>query len=280
MEFDFMDLTEAKKLIAGYLTDSFVPREQLEEACKVANTDPEYIRYLVDELGLHGEWVSECDIFQSNLAEFSEMSEEEQRSEMKDNQEHMMECDMCRRAYWDLKTSWIQALETDTGGTKIKLPDPIILYRSDLGLHESKQGPPPVAQEIVAIAAEKIPVEEAAAEAVAEEGRKYHAWRREDPETGCVIGIFTSWLPDGKVSLRVEIECEGDESFDMETYQIEVYDAYNDVLMVAGRLQDFLEKGIELVAGLWRVRLFSGDRPEADAWELRLQIKGGASSTL
>lgn len=274
---------EARRTIASYLTGQRVRGEDLERAWAIARSDADHLRHLTREFGMEEHWISDCDVFRSSIAEFSEMSRREREREAPELLQHAEVCEACRRAYWDFRPLWISEAThavAAKGRTIIReLAERIRLAVDAAGrLLELGPGPQSVREPLVAATVGTAltgSVLEAGAGLPPELERK--EWVLPDEETKWTIRLAVSGLPSGDA--RVTLRLEGEAGiFKSAQVRIEVRAAEGDSLLLAGRLSDFETEPILLPRGSWILRLLATTAEGSRVWEIPLDITEGAGA--
>jgi hypothetical protein len=270
-----MNLEEAKSLIARYLTGQPVAVERLRVACEAVRPDWDYLQHLRQELGLHDDWSSDCDSFLANVAELSELSRSQREREMPELVTHLAACDTCRRAYWSINPAWVarsaDALKENAGQLRKELAEQICLAFDELGnLIEQGFGPPASSPELVfgtmSGGGEFFPSE-------AGEQERKKQWSLADEESGWVVQFETEACSETEVSFRCSIRRKFDELLDASGVRIEVWDAQNKALHLAGALGDFAQEPLVLTGGSWLLRLQTSDKDGELSWEIPLRLR-------
>ena len=269
-----MTPAEAKKTIACYLAGQRVSRAVLENAWSVLHSAAEQLRPLGEELGLEGEWGSECDVFLSHLAEFSELSKTEREQRMPESVAHVEDCASCRRAYWNVRPLWISeaasALQQKAGAIRRRLAEPIRLAIDQTArLLEQGIGPLSTAEIAGATAGALLG---AAPEGRFAEPMERKEWMLKDEQEGCVIHLIVCGLPSGQAGVNCALEAASPAAAQPEQARIELRDAEHDSLHLAGRLSDFQAEPILLPQGSWILRVQSSSREGARTWDLPLEL--------
>jgi len=271
-----MQIEDARRLIASYLTGRPVSGEALAAACEMAKTDAEYIQYLKEELGLRSDWVSECDVFLSNLAEFGEMSSEERDTEMPGLMSHLAHCQSCRRAYWEVVPLWKPATAPGGGGPSVKrLAEGLVVVADTFGrVRQSGWGPSP---EEVVVAAAAAGGEPAAAglggPQVGPHGMGPRRWVFRDEEGGCTIHLEVCGRESGGMAIGCRLEAAEASPATSARLRLEVRQVDNNVLFVAGPLANFLAAPLFLPWGEWLIRLLAAGAADTHVWEIPLSLE-------
>jgi len=255
-----VELSQAKGVIASYLAGRGVSGRELEEALYIARSDREYVEHLKEELGAHGDWVSECDIFLSRLAEFVEMSVDEKRGQCPELVEHVSRCACCGEAYWQVASAW--AREESASADAKSLDGTILLEASASGMLLQKGwGPAAMRQERIAVAAGAA--EAPAAEAV------WREWKLDDPDLQVCIGLLLKSSGGGNFELRCALETYEGSPIDAREVSIEVLEAGSGALVLSGSSAEpvFLE------CGNWLVRVACALGGHVHRWEIPLAME-------
>lgn len=276
-----MNLKEAKSLIAAYLTGQPVAAGRLRVACEAVRSDEDYLQHLRQELGMHDDWSSDCDSFLANVAELSELSGSQREREMPGLVGHLAACNTCRRAYWSIKPTWMarraDVLKENAGRLRKELADQICLAFDELGnLIEQGFGPPAARPELVhgtllGGADESFPGE-------AGEQERKKRWSLADEESGWIVWLETVGRGESEVSVSCSIQREGDEALDASSVRIEVWDAQNETLHLAGALGDFAQEPPILTAGSWLLKLQTADKDGELSWEIPLTLRSAGKT--
>lgn len=270
------DLRGAIELIAAYVVGRrSASHEELARACRVVHSDPNYLRYLQDELGLHGEWVSECDVFESRVAEFSEMSAAERAAEVPELVAHVEACSSCRQTYWDVRESWIRSV-TQTGRMVVqRLGESIRMAVDDVGrLLQLGLGPPestivPVFATLDAPDADDVGGDRAPTP---------KEWVLRDREAGCAIRLLLRGQPANELTLGCSVDWDEPARIETGWVRIEVHDATTRSMLLSGPLSTFRTQPISLRPGSWIVRVET-TVPTQRAWEIPLEIEAGVADS-
>jgi hypothetical protein len=262
-----MDLQEAKKIFALYLTGQNVPEALLEQARQVVRSDQEYTRYLSEEVGMSDNWIIDCEVFLSHLAEFSEMTAVERRREMPELTLHVERCNTCRQAYWEVNPLW--TLEAARSTSK-ELAQHIKLTLDNAGwLREQGPGPPSVEQERVGA---ELRAQKKGDLASGASWVKEKEWRLSDEEANCTIHLFISGQPNGEAMLRCEIEYKHTPAT-ASGAKIEVREVGSGSLLLDRSLSDLQSKPIHLLPGSWKIKLQSPGDEVIREWIIPLELK-------
>ena len=265
-----MEAEEAKGIIASFLTGEHAARAELKRAVDTVRSDPEYVEHLRREFGSHDEWVSECDIFLSSLAEFAEMSPERRLRDMPESTEHLEKCDSCRTMYWQVMPLWIAEPSADETVAEKSLAGIISLTLDASGeLRQIGFGPPAVVRREMAAAAGAVVLGKTAYDA-----GQWTEWVFDDPETAAIVRLRISSDPTGDLKVECRVETEEGAPVDPKQVRIEVRDADKDTLYLSGLLSRF-RGHLSLPAGSWLIRLVSTFGPQTYSWDIPLQLGGG-----
>jgi hypothetical protein len=196
-----MEMEEAKQIIAAYVSGDHFSERDLNEAVRVARSDRVYGRRLLRGLGLWGRRQRECDVFLSNLAEFSEMDPEVREAEMPELVDHMKRCRSCLKAYWEVVSIW-------SGRGTIKKAEPFIIVLDPSGsIRAGESCPPP--QERTARAAGHPPAlleSRDITEDRQREQEQHLEWELEDPDAAVTILFVVEPDKDDRGTLLVGCE--------------------------------------------------------------------------
>jgi hypothetical protein len=260
-----MNIAEARKIITLYLTGNDVAHEPLARACEVARSDEQYAKSLIEELGLHEDWTSECDVFRSHVAEFSEMSREERAQEMPTLVTHVEACLVCRRTYWHVTSLWeaAVAIKGQIKTTCKRLAEHIRLTVDKAGrLEERGCGPLPLTHAFFA-AVLAAPTEEAERE----------EWILPDEDGQYAIHLVVCGLPSGTVTVSYTLQGEHEAIPQARHIRLEVCKAGSDMPMASGPLSTFQTQPIQLRQGSWVLRLQAPSPSGNRTWEIPLDIE-------
>ena len=239
---------QAKKRVADYLTGARVPLPELEEACRAAGSDREYVERLGRTVGLRGVRPSPCAAFRSSLAEFCELTKDEARDEMPELYAHVQACPACRTAYWGLLDDWWAEDPAEPRARVLSRAIDVALTGG--GICEQGLGPPAVRRARVALAAGAGAEAEPPPDAEPE-----RQWRLADAEADVEVVVTLRAETPERADLRVELIGEGSARFDRRSLWLEVEDVERRAQVLAAPLQDRESESIPLTPGRWRVRL-------------------------
>ena len=276
-----LELDDAKRLIADYLTGAYVAGDQLEAACRMANSDRGYVVALKSAVGLLGDQPSFCALFRSRLAEFSAMTADERANEMPEFLDHLDVCRPCRCAFWDLNPLWRIGIADAAGVAAIvkDLGEPIHLTVSHWGSVERGAGPLSVESTTVASAAGYRRVGTRGlpqGEAPLPDAKRRRQWRFIDPDADGSVCVEVAALQPGEVNVNVRFEPVGEPMLDQHGFWITVRNVERAATRLSGPLDQFLLDGFILEEGLWSIRL----RAQSEAgrtlnWNIPLVIQRG-----
>jgi hypothetical protein len=260
-----MIAAEAKRVLASYLAGERVSAEELEQARGMLGAERWYRRFLDEELGTHGEWVSECDAFLERLGEFSELAGEERARRMPSLAAHVEECAACRHAYWSVKPLWVARVVEGARGLCRSLAEQIRLGVDQAGrLLEEGLCPPSLTLQPVGVTA-------ALPGAVEAERRE---WELRDEDAGCLIRLGISGAASGQVAVSCAVE--GLEP--PERLRVDVRGQTGDTTLFSGTFAEFQVEPFILPPGAWLIRIRSVSAPEPRIWEIPLTIGTGPST--
>jgi hypothetical protein len=269
---------EAKRMMASYLTGRRVSREDLEQARALIGEEGPTRRFLAEELGTHEEWVSECDVFLSRLAEFSELAAEERERRMPRLAAHLEACPACRQAYWDVKPLWITRVAREAAGGVQEmcrgLAERIRLGVDQVGrLLEEGLCPPSLVLEPLAAGA---PGRVAAA---------HRVWELRDEDSGAAIHLEIAGGAGGGIAVNCALESlEPLRPGMIRTRgavappRLEVLRQPGGELLLSGSLTDFQTEPFVLPPGEWVIRVSGGAGTEGCLWEIPLSVEAKPSA--
>jgi hypothetical protein len=265
-----MECEEGKRTIAQYILGAYVSRERLEEALASVRSDREYLDYLHRQMGSCG-WVSPCDILQSRLDEFAEMTLEERESKVPELTEHFRACPSCQEAYWQMMPLWIDDLPSKPvaagQGSSRRLAEPIVLTLGLSGRMTHRAGPLRVRPQVVAAAAGG-PL----AGAPDEDEGKWQEWILPDDETGVSVELRMRALESGEVRLAWTVKREDGSIVDPHRVRIRAQDRQGGQIAVSECLSR-LRSTIHLPAGSWNIRLSCEIDESIKNWEIPLDFE-------
>ncbi len=263
-----MNLSDAKKTIAAYMVGDPVAREALEQALQIVRReDSEYAAFLERELDLGADWQSDCAVFLENLAEFSDMDDEERQEEMPELVAHLDVCRSCLMAYWKFRPLWSEGAEPaetgDAGGVVICLADHIRVRVGAAGqLSEHGTGPP--SERLVQMAKAAGPLDEAeVVNNVPPTGEAEKQWVLRDDVSGCAFRLTLCGSGSGEVSLRCEFEGQPPEGIGLGDVHLEAREADSGRLREGRPLARLVGGQITLAPINWLI-------------DLRLRLPGGS----
>jgi hypothetical protein len=257
-----MTQAEAQTIIADYLVGRRVPPKRLEEASAVIRADPALRKRFERDLGTGDDWVSECDMTLSRLAEFSGRPEPDRQ--MPSVAEHLRECASCREVLWGIKPLWTERV----GGVARSLATSLRVRLAAAGQLLDIGWGPPSSLTIFAAATAALPGSEPPAP---------RSWELTDEEAGYVIRIG---LSPGAGSM-VRLTCAAlplRPDAPSESLRLEVlFDSGGlgpQRSLARGPLEQFETSPIPLPAGSWvlRLRRSRGGPP----WEIPIQVEPSA----
>ncbi len=265
-----MDTTEAKRIIASYLTGhQRVTREELNQACESIKSDEVYLLYLRQELGLGDDWVILCDAFAERAAEFCEMSDEERRDEMPDLLEHLGTCGSCRGLYWEISPLWREQAAATARSFTRELSERIRLLIDKAGrMREQGLGPPPIY--LPQVVPTLSPSEEGLPELAGAEKRK--EWSLIDEAADCELKITIEGQAGRGAKVSCWIQPGPSQRISAERTSIEVCDAATGSLLLAGKLSDIEVEPIYLAPGSWLIHLLTEGREGSFDWRIPLEL--------
>jgi len=268
-----MRMEEARGVIAAYITGNRIPHDRLRTACETAGSDAEYVRHLTEELGMHRDWVCECDVFLANAAEFAEMSKSEREREMPGILAHLATCHSCRQVYWAIRPMWKKP--DLVGGAAVAAVAETIVLHADEGGQLRERGLGPLSEEALHVAAAaggEITLKEADELARDIEAAARRRWLLPDDEARCTIHLEVQELTGKGAVLSCELECLEGSTVDVARVRIEVCDAVDDSLFLAGRLPDIQRSPIAVPLGSWIIRLRDVEPTGGRTWEITLDL--------
>lgn len=271
-----MKLDKAKKILASFLSGyENVAPEDLKLACEIANADGDYVSHILQEFGLDGNWVNTCEIFRVNVAEFSELSREEQKKEMPCLLDHLESCPECRSLYWSIKPHW--AIKAGSGVTqklkkvcKTLSEDLHIVFDSVGTIKESLKGPPSLKYAAVAgVMGGEIIEDGIPSQHNIEESRRKE-WIFEDEDFDCFIRLTVFSAKDDEVEVSIELGSRTDGAIDIDTVRVEIIDNQDSVFL-SGRLADVQSEPIIIPKGKWRFFLTLYENGVESVWEIPVE---------
>lgn len=274
-----MKLAKAKSIVASYLTGHRVQQDILLKAFEVARMDEEYLQYLSVELGTTPAGGSNCVIFLSRVAEFSEMSEGERQRETPELLSHVKACPSCRRAYWRVRPVWV--LET-AGAVKDKLRtitkvliEPIRIAVDRAGrLLEVEGGTAAYDLDRAAVGSLMGGHGEPSPENNETDEQDRRRWVLSDEDANCHIRLLLCVLPSGETKMSCVVEAAPPVLMEADRVRVEVRSAEDRALFLAGRLADFRTEPILLPEGSWSVELECPIGGQAYTYKIPVNIEG------
>lgn len=278
-----MELAEAKRIISRYLAGKGrVSYDELTSACRVVQSDREYVRFLRTEIGLDDHRLSMCSLAQSQMHEICEMSYEERRREMPKLAEHLGECESCRRLFWQIKPLWTSEKKEPSKTDRPKV------WRKSLSEHIRilltrardllEPGFGPLSQQMPAVAGtlSRKPLER---ERIADRdlfpgpinerhGATRKVWLLEDDEAGCSIRLVVETELGGGVKVWYELTDANGASGVFEIRK--KGDAYP---RLQGRLPDIQIEPLVLESGSWVITIKVIIEGISFAWDIHLDIE-------
>jgi hypothetical protein len=258
-----MNRNEAIEAIVSYLQGRAIPAEALERAWEILRGDGAFVRELRETAGALPDSTEECEAFLSNLAEFSDLSgDEERRAEMPEMAEHRESCSYCRRAFWAIEPPWIAE------GEHARLAEPLVVSLDDACcLHDRGLGPA------------FVPIDSADEEVVAAQmalesrpqwvgDSSLHQCVLEDRETESTITVRVGAVAPGQVGVSCDLS-----PLDPGETWIEVRQAEEPVPALAQSLADCRVLPIVLGPGAWVIRLRAMKAGRTHTWDLPLEIR-------
>lgn len=273
-----MELSQARKTIAAYVAGQAVPSKALAEACRRVHADPHYVRYLLDEFGLLDDWVSECEMFRSRLAEFCDMSLSEHRKEAPELLDHLEACSTCQRLYWSVKPLWTSSSgdprKTNDlpGASQKSLAEAIRVVLDPKGVGQIGCGPPPQTRTHLAVALDDAPTEPAGRKHPPHPPRLRQEWLFHDQEAGCAISLAIERESHGDARVLLAVATEADSNVRTKAIQIEAFRSEQD-LPIGGPLADFQPHGLTLQPGAWTIRLREAGAARERQWTIPICIE-------
>jgi hypothetical protein len=248
-------VSEAKKVVASYLTGGRIGRQELEDACDTLNRgEPRYVGFLREEMGLPLPITSLCDVVIDRAAEYGLMSPDARRTELPELGEHMATCAECKAFYREVYLSAFAAGMRRVGQGLRRLAEPIRLLMPEsgglrpVGLGPEDLAPAPAVGSLMgprAVAGEST-------------DREQRTWSIPlDEDSGLAIELRMRSRGD-KVELNLALQGRSAETAADMTFECGG---------VHGRVRDFQVTTIKLSPGVSTLRLKVGDEVR---WEIPL----------
>jgi len=267
-----MDAIEARKIIAAYLVGDPVPDADLELALQLTAADKPFAQHVRQEHGDHGDWVTDCDVFQSRLDEFAEAGPEEQARRFPSLLKHYRGCRACYDAYWQVMPIWTEDgsdSEMSQGqGRERSLSGSIVLSISPGGavIHDGIGVPPQVRAELYRAAGP-----DSAESPPRDVDRRQ--WVLDDADAGIVIRLQVSGTPSGEGTVEITVTAEPDSPVKPARMQLRVSDRISGAVHLAASLSTFQREPLVLPPGSWTLRLESETAKGVYSWEVSLILE-------
>jgi hypothetical protein len=264
----------APAIVAAYLAGRDVARSDLERALSVAREDADYMSFLREELGMHADWSSECDIFLSRSAEFSELSTAEQRRQMPEMAAHLDVCGECRRAYERVRPLWASEAPTGLGravaAAAKRLTAAISVAASATGVLRVLAEPPQARPAAMLSPVGAVMMGPKGSDDVRPAG--WRQWRFADEETGSTIlvSVRAKDGSDGEIECKISVEADDVPAPLTDRVEVRRGDAASPY--VAGLAAQFESSPIVLPEGSWVLWLVRTDQQRPGAWGIPLDV--------
>jgi hypothetical protein len=250
-----MEIEEARSILAKYLTGERCSPEELQEACKTANSDRGYLQFLNAEFGLADNEVDLHEVFRANADEFCELPKEERQRKFPELIEHLWRCASCLAVYWQIAPIWKQGLPTKVSANVKHLVEGLnLVWNRSAGLVQKGIPIPPVELPTVAAIA-----------AGDQEKTQPTRWEFVDEDTGVSIEVTAKLDP--KEGLAVFIEASGEMSG--EPY-LEMVPVNSEEVLVAGPLPIFTANPIYLPSGEYLLKVRGTTASDSLEWVIPL----------
>lgn len=257
-----MDIQESRSVITSFLVGRRIERSVLQQAIEAMKADRDYAAHLCHVLGRQACWVTECDAFRSCLAEFAEMPPEQRQHDMPQSVAHLVECDECRRAYWQVVGFWRSAMADRQPVRRSQAPI-IVRIGPEGQVQSDRSGLPPTPREAIAQAA-----------AYQAEAGSPESWELEDDQSDLVVHLAVHSDRAGRAVLRCRIEQADGSVADPQQIRAELRDLRTGTIGFAGPLKSFERSGMVLEPGMAQLRLTALTQPGAPTWEIDLECGG------
>ena len=276
--------TEAREIVASYLTGNRVSHEELERACNIINAeDRAYADYLRREVGLSSDWTNTCDVFLEHVDTFCEMSRDERQREMPSLVRHAEECASCRGVYWDVKGFWQPSALIAEAKTVVRQMAETLRLGVDAAGLLLERGLTPVPVLRLGVAGVQLDAEktvdgrgflmEEQEEAVA--GLRQKEWVLDDEENNCSVRLKIEGLPEGGVQIWASLEASAGSLVQVAGARITVRALESGSVWVQAPLEKYSPSGPPLVlpGGRWTISVHAVGGDGNVEWRIPLDAE-------